>query len=527
MRAAVLLLAVLCACLAQVELGASVPAGGEARGHAHVLPGVTRFNRTQRQPLKYTRYDRQRRPPPPVRHNGLLHVVKTGFFDQLLDHFDISNPATWQQRYFANDALYEKDGPVFLFIEGESEASSAWLQPGGSYMYQLAKMFKARMYVLEHRFFGQSQPTKDISTANLKYLSPDQALADLAYFIEHLIEWGEMQRGQKLAVFGGSYPGNLAAWARLKYPHLVHAAVASSAPVRAEVDFKEYFEVVTQSIRTISGNECADNVKKGFDRIEKLLLTTDGLTTVQKTFLMCDPPNTANKLDMDILYEIIANPFAGAAQYNRDNSYSQYSLKEQCKFMLGDLTDDEAVQALGNVFTASQYPFGCLDLTYKTNTANLKSIEYDDGTRQWVYMTCAIFGYFQTADGNTVFPKGYFDVPYFEQQCKDAFGENYNDTMVQKGVLRTNTVFGDWNPDVENVMFVNGMIDPWHSLSVLEDVNEKSPAVVISSTSHCYDMYADDPSDSAELRQAREKIKQFVQSALYEGANGDSPTLMP
>lgn len=43
--------------------------------------------------------------------------------------------------------------------------------------------------------------------------------------------------------------------------------------------------------------------------------------------------------------------------------------------------------------------------------------------RQWVYMTCTTFGYFQTADGDTVFPKGYFGVDYFLQQCNDAFGQ--------------------------------------------------------------------------------------------------------
>ena len=30
----------------------------------------------------------------------------------------------------------------------------------------------------------------------------------------------------------------LAAWARLKYPHLIHASVASSAPVRAELEMQ-------------------------------------------------------------------------------------------------------------------------------------------------------------------------------------------------------------------------------------------------------------------------------------------------
>jgi serine protease 16 len=46
----------------------------------------------------------------------------------------------------------------------------------------------------------------------------------------------------KWVTWGGSYPGMLAGWARLKYPHLFHAAVASSAPVKAQLDFQGYVE---------------------------------------------------------------------------------------------------------------------------------------------------------------------------------------------------------------------------------------------------------------------------------------------
>lgn len=80
-------------------------------------------------------------------------------------------------------------------------------------------------------------PARNITSENLVWLTPDQAIADLARFIEHLIEIGEVKQDQKVAVFGGSYPGNLAAWSRYKFPHLINAAVASSAPVHAKLNF--------------------------------------------------------------------------------------------------------------------------------------------------------------------------------------------------------------------------------------------------------------------------------------------------
>lgn len=41
-------------------------------------------------------------------------------------------------------------------------------------------------------------------------------------------------------VTGGSYAGALSAWARLKYPHLFHAALSSSGVVHVIKDFTDF-----------------------------------------------------------------------------------------------------------------------------------------------------------------------------------------------------------------------------------------------------------------------------------------------
>ena len=78
---------------------------------------------------------------------------------------------------------------------------------------------------------------RDASTENLKYLSSRQALADLANFIStQKIAPNLTKNGRS----EGKKKGSLAAWFRLKYPHLAYGAVASSAPLLAKMNFKGY-----------------------------------------------------------------------------------------------------------------------------------------------------------------------------------------------------------------------------------------------------------------------------------------------
>lgn len=101
----------------------------------------------------------------------------------------------------------------------------------------MAQEHKAFVFLAEHRYYGNSRPTKDMATNNLVYLSSAQAIEDFAAFIQGMKVKYPQIKDAKWVTFGGSYSGALAAWMRLKHPELVFAAVGSSGPVQAEVDF--------------------------------------------------------------------------------------------------------------------------------------------------------------------------------------------------------------------------------------------------------------------------------------------------
>lgn len=125
---------------------------------------------------------------------------------------------------------------------------------------------------------------RDLSTDNLGFLSSEQALADLAYFIAETNTKHNFSIGSiKWIAFGGSYPGSLAAWLRLKYPHLVHGAISSSGPLLAKSDFNEYYDVVTDSLRTYS-NACVDAVASSIQQVEVLLQHMIGQRNLNKKF---------------------------------------------------------------------------------------------------------------------------------------------------------------------------------------------------------------------------------------------------
>jgi len=442
-------------------------------------------------------------PPTPLRSDDYPEQ----FHDQILDHFDATNPGQWNQRYWANFDNYDNDGLAFLFIGGESEASPGWLNYGK--WYDWAQMHGAALFVLEHRFYGQSHPTEDMSRDNMVYLSSRQGLEDAGNFISTMNSKHNLTTWM---TFGGSYPGSLSAWMRLRFPHLVAGSVSSSGPLFAKLDYFEYLQVVMDALDWTGNTDCNPAWNAALTKVEEMVTMEDQWAGLTEKFKLCSSLDGSNSNDVKSFLELLIDNLAGVVQYN---GRYPVDMVEVCRVMtdetLGEPLDRLAVV---NDMMLEMNGEECLDHTYATFLADITQTEWaTDGSfvwRPWLWQTCTEFGWYQTTNQESQTYGTSLPLEFFEQWCADAFGAEFTHDMLERSIAQTNVEYGGFTPSLSNVVFVHGSVDPWHAMGVLESLTDDAPAIYITGTSHCADMYPDKDTDPEGLTQARVMIGEEI-----------------
>ncbi|XP_050369165.1 uncharacterized protein LOC126787301 [Argentina anserina] len=440
------------------------------------------------------------------------------YFNQKLDHFNYKPESytTFKQMYVINAKYWggaNSGSPILAYL-GDEEALYYDYK---NFLTDHAPRFKALLVYMEHRYYGESVPfglstTKALKNSSIRgYFNSAQALADYAAVLLH-VKKTYSAKTSPIIVVGGSYGGMLASWFRLKYPHIAHGALASSAPILYFDNIippeKGYYSVVTKDFKE-SSEHCYQTIRNSWAEIDRVASKSNGLSILSKRFSTCKKVKRASNLK-----DYLDNNYAYAAQYD------PAEVDSICRDIDAAPIKTDILDKIIAAFEPATPQKGskpCHDI----EVINLEG---------WGWQTCSEM-VMPISHGNasdSMYPPEHFDLDSFSNQCKKLYGvlpqphwiTTYYGSHDLKSILHK---FGS------NIIFSNGLKDPWSCAGVLGDISDSLVAISTVNGSHCLDLSAADSTDPQWLVQQRHTEVKIIEGwiAKYHSDHQASNKLSP
>ncbi|CAI0452726.1 unnamed protein product [Linum tenue] len=418
----------------------------------------------------------------------------TFYYNQTLDHFNYKPESytTFRQRYIVNVKHWggaDTNAPILVYFGPEDRIDYAWTDIG--FLTENAPHFKALLLYIEHRYYGESVPFGSWEKAS--YLNSAQAIADYAAIILH-VKQTYSAKNSPVIVVGGSYGGMLASWFRLKYPHVAIGALASSAPILyfdGVAPGDGYYSVVTKDFKEDS-KSCYETIRRSWVEIERVASKPDGLSLLGKKFKTCRPLRRTFDLK-----DYLDSMYAEAAQYNEP---PEYPVSIVCRAIDGAPDGDVLGQILAGV-VAYKGDSSCYDV-YDSSPPTASD-------SAWKWQTCSELVFRIGHDSDTMFPPEPFNINSFTKNCESRFGILPQPHWVT-------TFYGGHDLKLalrrfaSNIIFSNGMRDPYSSGGVLKDISDSIIALSTVNGSHSLDILTSRPSDPDWLIKQRKTELEII-----------------
>ncbi|KAF2795235.1 hypothetical protein K505DRAFT_302501 [Melanomma pulvis-pyrius CBS 109.77] len=420
--------------------------------------------------------------------------VPVDFFHNETRYEPHSN-ATFNLRYWIDTSNYKPGGPVFVLLSGETSGVGRlpFLQKG--IVAQVTQATGGIGVILEHRYYGTSFPTLDISTENLRFLSTEQSLAEIDYFARHVkfegIDEDLTAPNTPWIAYGGSYAGAQAAFLRVVYPETFWGTISSSGVTKAIYDYWEYFEPA----RLFAPPDCVSATQLMVDVVDNILLkknNTATISTLKKAFGLggiTDNRDFANVLTNGIygLQSTSWDPEENSPDFfyycgnmsttliNKDREPLRPTVTDllhSAGYDNDTSAENILLNAIGYLGRTSVAAWNESDETQDAYFTILDAEFYaqDDIAQQtwrsWDYQVCTEWGYIQT--GNTpanIKPlvSRTLDLEYLTEFCVLAFN-----ITTPPDVEKVNK-YGAFDIEYERLAILGGNADPWRPATPLAD----------------------------------------------------------
>ncbi|KAF1978996.1 serine peptidase-like protein [Bimuria novae-zelandiae CBS 107.79] len=398
---------------------------------------------------------------------------------------------TFNLRYWFDATYYKPGGPVFVLLGGETYGDERlpFLQKG--IVHQVIEATGGLGVILEHRYYGESFPYPTTSLENLRFLSTEQALAEVDYFARNVkfdgIDADLTAPNTPWVVYGGSYAGAQAAFLRVVYPDTFWGAISSSGVTVAIYDYWEYFE----PIRIYGPPDCISATQTFISVLDGILLSnnTASIKQLKDAFRFGGVSNNQD-------FANIFTDIYGWQSTNWDPEENSPSFYNYCTNITGPLnypnleserstaaslvaasghgnntaTVDTLLNAIGwyGVKLSAQKKSGksqdefftTLNATYWKDT----SITAANAYRSWSYQVCTEWGYIQT--GSTppnIQPliSRTLDLEYLTEFCRLGYERD------EPPAIENINKYGGFNISYPRLAHIGGNADPWRPATPL------------------------------------------------------------
>ncbi|XP_072947792.1 lysosomal Pro-X carboxypeptidase-like [Epargyreus clarus] len=441
------------------------------------------------------------------------YKYETKWFKVPLDHFGYQRNETFNIKYLVNDDNWDRGGGPIFFYTGNEGQIELFAQHTG-FMWEIAPQYRAKVVFAEHRYYGASMPfgNKSLDNEHIGYLTSAQALADYADLVDFL--QGDSNRpSYPVIAFGGSYGGMLAAYFRIKYPHLVAGAIAASAPIHmypGMVPCEVFHRIVTSSFR-IANDKCVENIRKSWTVLRTFLGTQNNSEWLQKNWNLCDPVKSPS--DINKLMEFLQSMYETLAMVNYPFSSDflmplpAQPVRSVCQYLNQTLTGQKLIEGIGKVvetFTNYNGKSKCVDYKKGDDYGNLDA-------EGWGYQACTeMIMPMCTTGKQDMFEPSPWNFTQYAEDCHKKYNvyPRENAARIEYGGERLRAA--------SNIVFSNGLLDPWAGGGILNSISNTLTAVVLIDTAHHLDLMPSNPLDPATVRMARDIHKQNIDKWIRE-----------
>ncbi|KAJ1722572.1 hypothetical protein LPJ53_003032 [Coemansia erecta] len=448
----------------------------------------------------------------------------TAWFNQTVDHFG-TNDSLWQQQYIFNPVYYKPGGPIIVLTPGEAPVSTMYSEY--THFTELAQESNGMVVAIEHRFFGQSNPLPDLSTASLEYMTLENTLEDFAEFIRAVKQTPEAifpsvsgTPANSTVVFtGGSYGGSIAAWMRAKYPDIVSAAWASSAPVYS---FNSFYQLDQAFGQHLGMRGCNDTFAQAVAELDEIIMSTNQ-TAIAEIKASFGFPGLASDDFVTQLANIVTTNINTPVTVSNDMID-----RSICSFFDGTRSPlasyAMAVSAIISGYTppsrVNTFKVPSRYLIQKRDSDTV-DISVNQAYRSWNYISCTWFADWQVPapdDLNlTSYRSQLITSEYWESGCTESFGSSL---ALPVDVGAHNKEWFSILKNATNIFYTVGSIDPWRGSTVAPEsgyILQGSDTVVMAvmnGATHTQDMQMQSKYDLSEVTAAREMGDRLIMDSV-------------